>query len=336
MRRTEFTNNDPALLQSILTESKVGHLAYQRGDEIELLPYNFAYLDGDLYFHCSPRAGLAGARGQLVKFLAYQKVSWIPSSWRHPELACPATTYFCSVTLSGTMHEVVETASKAAALEAFMHKYQEEPYKPLNAREYEKPLTSLFVGKLKIESPTVKCKMGQHLTGGQRAKVLQNLRLRAKPEDRRVAQAMRMVNADLADHEWVEDLTSAQTSDLADQLSVTYWAEGRTPLQQQELNLQSHLILAKCEGDRVLCFARITNMSPSNGYLADVIVRNGRRGQGLGRELLKRMLNHPRVTRLKRLTLFTRDQQSFYGHFGFTEFYRTDSSFMVREFKQAN
>ena len=332
MRRQEFLQTSPELALSVLQESRVGHLAFLRGNEVELLPYNFAYHQGQLYFHSSPKTGLAEACGQAVKFLAYHKLSWLPSTWKHPELACPATTYFCSLSLKANLQRVEERSEKATALEAFMQKYQEESYKPLVDKEYDKHLKALFVARLEVKDPIVKCKMGQHLTKNQREGVLEKLRFRAKPEDRGVAQLMRDMNAGLDDGEWREDLTLAQTEDLARQLSVTYWAEGRTSFQQRELNEQSNVLLAKCDGNKVLCFARVTNMSPSNGYLADVLVREGLRGQGLGRELMKKILEHPRIDRLRRVQLFTRDRQEFYNHFDFREYRReAGSSFMVRE-----
>ena len=93
MRRQEFDCQEPDIADSLLRESKISHLAFQRGDKIELLPYNFAYDNGEIYFHASPKTGLANSIGKTVKFLAYDSIAWIPSTWRHPELACPATTY---------------------------------------------------------------------------------------------------------------------------------------------------------------------------------------------------------------------------------------------------
>lgn len=199
MRRPEFEKKDLASANIILSESKIAHLAYQREGEVEVLPYNFSWTGRYLYFHSSPRAGLAKAAGAKMKFLAYCRVAWIPSTWRHPELACPATTYFCSVTISARLKPVKTRREKALALELFMRKYQaDEGYKPLQDKVYRGPLDALFVGRMEVKRPITKMKMGQHLTTKHRRAVFDKLQERAQPGDGQVLELMRFANADLA------------------------------------------------------------------------------------------------------------------------------------------
>lgn len=331
MRRTEFANRDTDIVQSVLTQARIGHLAYLRGDDVELLPYNFVCHNGELYFHASPSSGLAGTAGKTVRFLAYDRVAWIPSTWRHPELACPATTYYASVSLSSNLVEVEETQEKADVLEAFMRKYQAEEYRPLRDPSYHGPLQALFVGRLRVVDPVCKLKMGQHLPERHRDRVYQNLRARGGLGDRRVAHAMSLANPDLGEESWVEDLTPAQTAQVAELLGETYWAEGRKALEQAQLNSQTHLLLAHCRGSRVLAFARVILLNRRSAYLADVVVHREHRGNGIGTELLERLLKHPAMAQVGRIMLVTKTAQNLYLRFGFKAVHQTDTTFMVRE-----
>lgn len=195
MRRNEFDCRDLEIVSEVLREAKIGHLAFLRQGELELLPFNFTYDGEHVYFHGSPKTGLAGAVGQSVKFLSYKDLAWIPSTWRHPELACPATTYFCSLSLKSELVEVHSLQEKAKSLEGFMRKYQpEDPYLALSDPRYEKPLKALFVGRIKRDDFQLKLKMGQHLTKKQCNRVYENLLQRQNPGDREVARMMMRAN----------------------------------------------------------------------------------------------------------------------------------------------
>ena len=333
MRRTEFANTNTDVVQSVLEQARIGHLAFLRGEDLELLPYNFVFHRGDLYFHASPAAGLAGAVGKTVRFLAYDRVAWIPSTWRHPDLACPATTYYASVSLCSTLSEVEGTRDKADVLEAFMKKYQSEAYRPLKDPAYHGPLEALFVGRLEVVEPVCKLKMGQHLPKKHRDRVYQGLRTRGGLGDRRVAHAMSLANPDLREESWVEDLTLAQTSQVAKLLGETYWAKGRTAAEQSRLNGQSHLLLAHCRDSEVVAFARVILLNRRSAYLADVVVHPRYREQGLGSELLERVLEHPGMAEVGRVMLVTKTAQNLYSKFGFQAVHQTDTTLMVRELK---
>ena len=298
---------------------------------MELLPYNFVFHRGELYFHASPAAGLAGAVGKAVRFLAYDQVAWIPSTWRHPELACPATTYYASVSLQSTLSEVEGTQEKADVLEAFMKKYQSEAYRPLKDPAYHGPLEALFVGRLEVVEPVCKLKMGQHLPRKHRDRVYLGLRARGGLGDRRVAHAMTLANPDLGENSWVEELSPAQVSQVAELLGETYWAKGRTASEQSRLNAQTHLLLAHCRDSEVVAFARVILLNRRSAYLADVVVHPRYRGQGLGTELLERVLQHPGMAEVSRVTLVTKTAQNLYLKFGFKAVHQTDTTFMVRE-----
>ena len=334
MRRHEFENNDPQLQREVLTHSKICHLGFQRDGDCEVLPYNFV-LDGDfLNFHSSPKTGLAQHLGGQITALTYDTVTWIPSTWRHPNLACPATTYYRSASIKGKLEEVTNLRDKARSLELFMRKYQPTvSYTPLEDPIYEGPLEALFVGRLSVKNLICKIKMGQHLTPKQRLKVHKELRKRSEPGDRLTAQAMVDLNSDLQNKEeiqWRDALTPGQFRSLSALLGRTYWAKGRTPGQLERLLNQTEILVAGCSEEEVVAFARVSKVSDGWGYIADVVVQENSRGQGLGKLVLSRLLNHPHCQEMTGFTLLTSDAQGLYEKFGFETVAQTGSDFMLK------
>lgn len=188
MRRKEFEETDRKVALEVLDSARIGHLAGL--DDLGLpvvLPFNFVRVGEQVVMHGSPRGFLAKRIGQQVRFLAYDRVTWIPSTWRHPELACPATTFYRSVLLTGLLGETTELEQKGRFLQKFMERYQPEGgYRPIEAEHplYKGPLSALTVLHLGIEKFECKVKMGQHLTGKQRLGVIQGLLGRDAAGDR--------------------------------------------------------------------------------------------------------------------------------------------------------
>ena len=67
-------------------------------------------------------------------------------------------------------------------------------------------------------------------------------------------------------------------------------------------------------GERQIGLARVVTDYATYGYLADVFVVEGYRGQGLGKWLMECVMAHP-----ARFGLVTRDAQGLYQQFGFRE-----------------
>ena len=91
------------------------------------------------------------------------------------------------------------------------------------------------------------------------------------------------------------------------------------------------LLLRFLRWTRLLAFARVTWVTPRVAYLADVIVSPEARGKGLGKALMARVMNHPRLRKTPKVILHTKDAQSFYAQFGFREKHGDENSFMQRQ-----
>jgi GNAT superfamily N-acetyltransferase len=65
-------------------------------------------------------------------------------------------------------------------------------------------------------------------------------------------------------------------------------------------------------------FARVISDYVTYAYVGDVFVLDSYRGRGLGKWLMKRIMQHPRLQGLRRWSLVTEDAQGLYAQFGFT------------------
>lgn len=99
-------------------------------------------------------------------------------------------------------------------------------------------------------------------------------------------------------------------------LAESYWASGR-PIEAQRTACENSLnFIARHEG-RVVGFARVVTDKSTFAWICDVIVDENCRGQGIGKDLLQSIENHPELLTLRRSVLATRDAHSLYSKFGF-------------------
>ena len=160
-----------------------------------LVPLNFVYHQGRLFFHGAQegeKAGLIRAAPE-ASFLVVEAYAQIPSYAFSPVNACPATQYFKSVLVKGPVAPVEDPERKAEALDALMRRLQPEGgYEPIRADSptYQAALRGVAVYALACREMTGKFKLGRQLSPGSRDKVEEALRARGGPEDRRTLEAM--------------------------------------------------------------------------------------------------------------------------------------------------
>lgn len=320
MRKPEFNEQNPAVIREILDTARYGHLATISPEgEPEVHPLNFAVVGDQVCFHGSSRGFLAARLGKPARFAVEDRTAWIPSHWRHPEMACPATTFYRSVQVRGRLEPVNR---KAEVLAAFMARYQPEGgHLPLEDPRYAGPLQALTVAGINLEKVTCRVKMGQHLSPEMRRRVYDNLVIRG---DRQCALEMARVDPTLSSGEtegdlvWTDDPRRVPVDQLHPMLDATYWAAGRPRHVVARDLMESALIVAALADDRLVAFARVSSPHDRIGFLFDVVVRQECRGRGVGARLLRRLLAHPRLNgALTRLFLETRDAMDFYARFGF-------------------
>lgn len=76
---------------------------------------------------------------------------------------------------------------------------------------------------------------------------------------------------------------------------------------------------------RQIAFARVVTDFATFGNLLDVFVIPEYRGRGYGKLLMRAVMEHPSLQKLRRFTLSTTDAHGLYQRFGFTPLQRPDT-----------
>ncbi|HWL14878.1 MAG TPA: GNAT family N-acetyltransferase [Opitutus sp.] len=99
---------------------------------------------------------------------------------------------------------------------------------------------------------------------------------------------------------------------------TSYWAKG-IPREIVDRSLDHSLCLGvyTSTGEQV-GLARVITDFATYGWLCDVFVLETHRRHGLGKALVRAVLDHPRLQTVRRLALGTQDAHGLYSQFGFT------------------
>jgi len=109
---------------------------------------------------------------------------------------------------------------------------------------------------------------------------------------------------------------------IHDYLSHSYWAENvpKHTIAKAIDNSLCFAVLARDKQDteQQVGFARMITDTATFAYLADVYILEKHRGQGLSKQLMAAIIEHPQLQGLRRMMLATRDAHGLYEQFGFT------------------
>ncbi|SEK73113.1 hypothetical protein SAMN04488688_102111 [Paenibacillus sp. cl141a] len=193
MRRDEFAMEDPQEIEDFLRGMSFGFLGTADEEGIpRVTPLNFAYVNGAFYFHGSRMGEKMDhlRRTPAVCFTIADEYALIPSYFSDPEMACPATAYFKSVTAIGEAVIVDDLEEKALAMEELMQKLQPEGgYRAIDAndRAYTSRLKGVAVIRLTPQRMSAKFKFGQNLKPDRLQAVVEGLACRGKNRDEETA-----------------------------------------------------------------------------------------------------------------------------------------------------
>jgi GNAT superfamily N-acetyltransferase len=98
----------------------------------------------------------------------------------------------------------------------------------------------------------------------------------------------------------------------------SYWAAGRTRETVERLVREAGRVAGLYRGGEQVGFARAVTDGVAVAYLADVYVLPAHRGQGLGKELVREIVEHGPYAHVRWL-LHTRDAHDLYAQVGFAE-----------------
>ncbi len=189
MRRSEYAGDTERIVEDLLGTEKYGYLGILTPDGYpRVVPVNFVAAGTTVFFHGAgdgEKYDAMVARTR-VTFTVDRPYALIPSYWLAIDYACPATTFFKSVQINGTIRILEDAHEKAAALNLFMEKMQPEGgYKPIDAdlKMYKAALRETHVFRIDAERVTAKSKFAQNKPARVRRDLIAKLRERGMPLD---------------------------------------------------------------------------------------------------------------------------------------------------------
>jgi GNAT superfamily N-acetyltransferase len=100
-------------------------------------------------------------------------------------------------------------------------------------------------------------------------------------------------------------------------LTTSYWAAGISRETVQR-SLEHSLAFGLYEGERQIGLVRVISDLATFACVCDVFVLEAYRGRGLSKWLMRTVVSHPQLQRLRRWMLATRDAHGLYQQAGFT------------------
>lgn len=108
--------------------------------------------------------------------------------------------------------------------------------------------------------------------------------------------------------------TVAQLQDL---YQHAWWTKKRRNADVAKLLRHPQVLLSAWEGKKLVGFARVLTDFVYRAVIADVIVRPGYYGRGIGSKVVKLAVKDKRLKTVAGFWLYTTDKQAFYKKMGF-------------------
>jgi GNAT superfamily N-acetyltransferase len=128
------------------------------------------------------------------------------------------------------------------------------------------------------------------------------------------------------------DKNKLQLNVIHDYLSKeSYWAQNM-PLELIKESIAGSICFAIYFNNKQIAYARVITDNATFAYLADVFVLEEHRGKGLSKELMRFILDHPSLKKLRRFMLATRDAHGLYKQFGFNALAKPETIMEIKFF----
>jgi GNAT superfamily N-acetyltransferase len=129
------------------------------------------------------------------------------------------------------------------------------------------------------------------------------------------------------------DKNKLQLKVIHDYLSKeSYWAQNM-PLELIKESIAGSICFAIYFNNKQIAYARVITDNATFAYLADVFVLEEHRGKGLSKELMRFILDHPSLKKLRRFMLATRDAHGLYKQFGFNTLAKPETIMEIKFFE---
>jgi nitroimidazol reductase NimA-like FMN-containing flavoprotein (pyridoxamine 5'-phosphate oxidase superfamily)/ribosomal protein S18 acetylase RimI-like enzyme len=329
MRKESYfrTPRDAAL--ALIARAPVVHLATTLPDGAPVLRAMHAVLlDGAVFFHGSPAGEKAECAGQRAVVSAEEHVASVPSWFLDAERGCPAATFYRSAQLHGRVALVSAPAEKARVLQAFMEKYQPEGQhaKVEPGALYDSDLQGTMVLRVDVERVDGKDKLGQNRRPAEVARIVERLWERGAPGDAAAVDAILDANPSVDPPPF---LASAQgvrlvcamgpesADEVVDLVASSPWLAGMSRERIARAHLASQAWVGARGPDGELAGSVRAMSDGEVAVIADLVVHPAWRNLGIGKALLRLLLDHPAVRPARTLRVHLREAQPLFQRFGF-------------------
>jgi N-acetylglutamate synthase-like GNAT family acetyltransferase len=106
-------------------------------------------------------------------------------------------------------------------------------------------------------------------------------------------------------------------AELQDLYQFAWWTKKRRNADVAKMLKHPQVFLTAWDGPKLHGFARVITDFTYRAIIADVIVRPGSHGQGIGSHLVKQAVKDKRLKSVTGFWLYTTDKQAFYKKQGF-------------------
>jgi GNAT superfamily N-acetyltransferase/nitroimidazol reductase NimA-like FMN-containing flavoprotein (pyridoxamine 5'-phosphate oxidase superfamily) len=318
---------------ALLERTRVYQLAtVTPGGKPVLRTLNGVWVEGWVLFHGAVGGEKSSCLGGSAVVSAYEEIAFLPSYFFDHARATPATTFYESAEIQGTLCDVADPDLKVKMLSALMRKYQPEGgYQELSSTSelYKKDLRSVRVFGVRAEALCGKANLGQDKPLEVVKAIVEGLWKRGEPGDCSAIERILAHNeearplslrATMHDHaiRLVVSASPLLVNMHAELLCEQYWRKGVT-LREIETSIwgSSAWVGAIDSGGRLLGAARASSDSAWSAQIMDVVVSEEARSQGIGTRLMEVLLDHPAVRGCRFQRLGTQDAMNFYRKWGF-------------------
>jgi nitroimidazol reductase NimA-like FMN-containing flavoprotein (pyridoxamine 5'-phosphate oxidase superfamily)/GNAT superfamily N-acetyltransferase len=334
MRKESYFRAPREAALSLLARSPTVHVATTRPDGQPVLRAMHAVLvDGAIAIHGSHLGEKAGTVGRAAVVSAEEIVAQLPSYFFDAQRGCPAATLYRSAQAHGRVEEVADRAEKARVLQAFMEKYQPEGGHARVSEDdplYATALDETLVLRIPLEQVDGKDKLGQNQPPDGLRRIVEQLWQRGAPGDAAAVDAIRDANPSMPDPAFLKSpqgvglrcalgTDADSVAELTELLADADWLRGSP----RETIVRAHLLASAWVGARgpegeLVASARALS-DGQVAYLADIIVAPRWRKLGIGRALIRLLLDHPAVRNARSLRMQTRQHRDVFEQYGFVD-----------------
>ncbi|HDR7607953.1 TPA: GNAT family N-acetyltransferase [Bacillus mycoides] len=110
---------------------------------------------------------------------------------------------------------------------------------------------------------------------------------------------------------------------------VATWKMPTDIKEWEEMLGNTPLLIAAFDNDKIVGFARMLTDCVRWGEIYDVVVDDSYQGKGIGKQLILKLINHPKVERVRTIALGTEDKTSFYEKLGFTNVNKYNGHYLI-------